>query len=57
MFTFLADQVGEYVQFNGRSVKNYQGGLKQTNVISKEQRHYARPGDPRCYVQLLKYYI
>ena len=57
-FAIGVDSVGRYLEFNGRSSKNVQGGLKQKNVQTKKLKIYSKPEiGERCVVDLFSTYM
>ena len=52
------DSVGRYLQFNRRSCKNVQGGLKQRNVQTKNLKVYSKPElGERCVIDVFSTYM
>lgn len=43
-FTVGTDDIGKYVQFDGRSSKTYKGGLKNLELANKSIRHHCQEG-------------
>lgn len=55
-FVFTEDEVGKYVQFNGRASKNFQGGQNQRYLQAKTTRQYEDPHNPNCAYNIIKLY-
>ncbi len=57
-FTIGSDHLGKYLHFNGRSCKNWQGGLKHRRVEAKDLKIYAKPElRERCVVDCFQLYL
>ena len=56
-YEFGDDKEGDFITFNGRIVKNVQGGLQQRKVEVKAIKQYAQPSNSRCVVTVLKEYL
>ena len=49
---------GRYINFNGKSSRNYKGGLKHRNLQAKNIKHYSsQPDSDRCVVRLFETYL
>ena len=57
-FSVDSDENGQYLQFIGRSSKNFQGGIEHRKIHNKDLRIYSKPelGD-RCAVSLFLLYL
>ena len=58
-FSMQRDEKGDlFLRFSGRSCKNYQGGLRQRKVESKDLKVYADDSrGERCVVSCFQYYL
>lgn len=56
-YSFKHEGEHEKLIFTGRLNKNNQGGLKQRKYVPKHGEVFAKPGNPRCVVNLFKAYL
>ncbi|XP_048763272.2 uncharacterized protein LOC125671541 isoform X2 [Ostrea edulis] len=56
-FRLSKDSGGSYIEFQGRSRKNYQGGIKQRKIEAKSLKHYTDPGKDRSLFDIYDLYL
>ena len=56
-FSLDSDSEGSYIEFLGRSSKNFNGGVKQRKIEAKSLKHYSDPCNDRSLYDIYKLYL
>lgn len=56
-FTLGQDKEGTYIDFQGKTSKNFSGGLHQRKIEAKHVRHYSSSSDMRSLYLIYKNYL
>ncbi|XP_062611438.1 uncharacterized protein LOC134273266 [Saccostrea cucullata] len=56
-FSLGEDNVGTYIDFQGKTSKNFSGGLNQRKIEAKSIRHYSSASDDRSLFLIYKTYL
>ncbi|XP_033727613.1 uncharacterized protein LOC117316943 [Pecten maximus] len=56
-FVCGSDNTGTFIQFDGRTSKNIQGGLKHRKLEAKSIKHYSVSGEERSLYDIYKVYL
>ena len=51
------DSEGSYIEFFGRSSKNFNGGIKQRKIEAKSLKHYSDSGNDISLYDMFKLYL
>jgi hypothetical protein len=53
----ICDNTGNFIDFLGRTSKNFNGGLKQRKLQAKSIKHYSEAGNDRSLDDIYKLYL
>lgn len=56
-FSLGQDNVGIYIDFQGKTSKNFSGGFNQRKIEAKSIRHYCSTSDERSFYNIYETYM